>query len=317
MSRADPKRKLSKKRAARRAEDATRRLSIGSKTERIDFPPYYPIRALLDTVTRSWQLSLVDRWMRASSKNQRALPNLSVLARLLLREDYRDLNTLKRTIGPFLAPPPPQIELSIERIDPPDPSTWALDQEVHVEFTVRNNSAQPTSGFVQGSATQGILRSLMSSGWFRPETTVRDLPSGQAFVGTLKLGRWNERRLPGLVDISLGYWVEDRGGTITFVWGSPGDQHDATYRAVSVAQSSLGKPLSFANDIRPFFRDKDIEAMLFSFNLASYQDVKANAQGIYDAVAHPTAAFRMPCDGPWPADWVDTFLSWMDEGMPP
>ena len=39
---------------------------------------------------------------------------------------------------------------------------------------------------------------------------------------------------------------------------------------------------SFARDVRPLFRDSDIEEMQFAFDLSQYDDVKANADGIYD-----------------------------------
>jgi hypothetical protein len=76
-------------------------------------------------------------------------------------------------------------------------------------------------------------------------------------------------------------------------------------------------PLSFAADIRPFFRYKDIQAMRSWFDLASYQDVKNNAAKIYDVLAHPSAILTMPCDGPWPPEWVAAFKVWMDGGMLP
>ncbi len=73
--------------------------------------------------------------------------------------------------------------------------------------------------------------------------------------------------------------------------------------------------LSFANDIRPLFRDKpDVEAMKrMGLDLSSYDDVKANSEGIYARVEEGT----MPCDGPWPKEQVDVFKRWMDEGMAP
>src|SRR5437667_122504 len=57
---------------------------------------------------------------------------------------------------------------------------------------------------------------------------------------------------------------------------------------------------SFARDIRSLFRDSDISRMQFAFDLSQYDDVKANADGIYDRLSDGS----MPCDGPWPADRV-------------
>ena len=73
--------------------------------------------------------------------------------------------------------------------------------------------------------------------------------------------------------------------------------------------------LSFASDIRPLFRDTpDVDAMKdFGLDLSSYDDVKAQAQGIYARLEDGS----MPCDGPWPKDQMSLFKQWMDEGMAP
>jgi hypothetical protein len=70
---------------------------------------------------------------------------------------------------------------------------------------------------------------------------------------------------------------------------------------------------SFATDIRPLFRDKDVEEMQFAFDLSKYEDVKTNASGIYDRLSSGT----MPCDEPWPDDRVAQFRQWIDAGYPP
>jgi hypothetical protein len=70
---------------------------------------------------------------------------------------------------------------------------------------------------------------------------------------------------------------------------------------------------SFARDIRPLFRDSDIKRMQFAFDLSQYEDVKANADGIYARLAEGS----MPCDAAWPADRVAQFRQWMDESYPP
>jgi hypothetical protein len=69
---------------------------------------------------------------------------------------------------------------------------------------------------------------------------------------------------------------------------------------------------SFARDIRPLFRDKDVEEMRFAFDLSNYDDVKTNADGIYERLADGS----MPCDGAWPDDHIALFRQWMDEGYP-
>jgi hypothetical protein len=71
--------------------------------------------------------------------------------------------------------------------------------------------------------------------------------------------------------------------------------------------------LSFARDVRPLFRDDDVEAMRYAFDLSQHEDVRANAQGIYERLADGS----MPCDGAWPADQIALFRRWMDEGSAP
>ena len=70
---------------------------------------------------------------------------------------------------------------------------------------------------------------------------------------------------------------------------------------------------SYAQDIRPLFRDKDINSMRKAFDLSNYDDVRSHADAIYGKVS----AGSMPCDGAWPQDKVDLFRRWMDEGLKP
>ena len=65
--------------------------------------------------------------------------------------------------------------------------------------------------------------------------------------------------------------------------------------------------------IRPLFRDEDVEAMEFAFDLRSYDDVRANAAEIHERLADGS----MPCDGEWPADQVERFRAWIDAGLAP
>ena len=73
-----------------------------------------------------------------------------------------------------------------------------------------------------------------------------------------------------------------------------------------MAQVEVG----FERDIRPLFRDEDVKAMSFALNLASYDDVRENAEAIYEKLADGS----MPCDGAWPADQVQRFRAWIDAG---
>ena len=70
---------------------------------------------------------------------------------------------------------------------------------------------------------------------------------------------------------------------------------------------------SFARDIRPLFREEDVEAMEFVFDLSSHDDVKENAEDIYERVEDAT----MPCDRAWPAEQVQLLRTWIDSGMSP
>jgi hypothetical protein len=95
--------------------------------------------------------------------------------------------------------------------------------------------------------------------------------------------------------------------TISTIASSLDQQHELT-------KEVLMGTLSFASDIRPLFRDKDINAMkAFRIDLSSYEDVKKRAQHIYARLS----AKKMPCDGPWSENNVQKFKEWMEGGMEP
>ena len=71
--------------------------------------------------------------------------------------------------------------------------------------------------------------------------------------------------------------------------------------------------VGFARDIRPLFSDRDVGSMSSRFDLSSFDDVRANAELIYERLADGT----MPCYGPWPADNVERFRTWIDSGFAP
>jgi hypothetical protein len=81
------------------------------------------------------------------------------------------------------------------------------------------------------------------------------------------------------------------------------------------------KVTSFQSDILPLFTERDIQAMSKAFNLASYQDVKANAAIIYDRIRGIGGAVMPPPppvgDGPWAQTRIDVFGRWMAEGYQP
>jgi hypothetical protein len=69
--------------------------------------------------------------------------------------------------------------------------------------------------------------------------------------------------------------------------------------------------VSFEQDIKPLFRERDRESMKSHFDLWSYEDVRDNAQPILEVLRGGS----MPCDGAWPTAQVDLFERWTDEGM--
>jgi hypothetical protein len=71
--------------------------------------------------------------------------------------------------------------------------------------------------------------------------------------------------------------------------------------------------ITFAQDIRPLFRERDIKSMSFAFDLSSYEDVRVNAEAIYEKLADGS----MPCDRGWPVEDVGRFHTWIDNGTPP
>ena len=69
---------------------------------------------------------------------------------------------------------------------------------------------------------------------------------------------------------------------------------------------------SYANDIKPLFRESDRTAMLSAFDLWSFDDVSSNSARILGAVESGS----MPCDTPWPDEQVDLLRRWIDSGTP-
>jgi hypothetical protein len=69
---------------------------------------------------------------------------------------------------------------------------------------------------------------------------------------------------------------------------------------------------TFESDIRPLFRDRDIESMSGHFDLSSYDDVRDAADRIYGRLSDGS----MPCDGAWSDEQVALFRAWIDAGTP-
>jgi hypothetical protein len=74
-----------------------------------------------------------------------------------------------------------------------------------------------------------------------------------------------------------------------------------------------GTVISFEDDIRPLFREKDRVQMEWAFDLWKYDDVKENAPAILERLEEGD----MPCDGEWAEEHVGTFRRWINEGLAP
>jgi len=76
--------------------------------------------------------------------------------------------------------------------------------------------------------------------------------------------------------------------------------------------STTGEPISFAQNIKPLFRDRDRVSMMSRFDLWSYDDVVERSDAILDRLRDGS----MPCDGAWPADRIALFQEWIAAGKP-
>ena len=71
--------------------------------------------------------------------------------------------------------------------------------------------------------------------------------------------------------------------------------------------------VSFAEHIKPLFREDDRRSMRFAFDLWDYDDVVANSEPILERLEAGT----MPCDGAWPTERVALFRRWVETGKAP
>jgi hypothetical protein len=74
-----------------------------------------------------------------------------------------------------------------------------------------------------------------------------------------------------------------------------------------------GQP-SFAQDVKPLFRERDRETMVrvAEFDLWKHADVAEHSGAILGRLEDGS----MPCDRPWPDDQVELFRRWVGAGMP-
>jgi hypothetical protein len=76
--------------------------------------------------------------------------------------------------------------------------------------------------------------------------------------------------------------------------------------------STSAEPISFEQDIKPLFRERDRESMKQAFELWSRDDVARSSDAILGRLRDGT----MPCDGAWPEEQIAAFQRWVDAGMP-
>jgi Ferritin-like len=116
----------------------------------------------------------------------------------------------------------------------------------------------------------------------------------------------------GVADSLAGHFG-DWGAVSRFAVREPAKESTAAADAVIDRREQMGDGVTYEQNIRQLFRDRDIQSMSFAFDLSSYDDVRANAEAIYEKLAEGS----MPCDGPWPAEDVARFRTWIDNGSPP
>jgi CDGSH-type Zn-finger protein len=85
---------------------------------------------------------------------------------------------------------------------------------------------------------------------------------------------------------------------------------DDPEQAPPVVLPAADEPVRYEKHIKPLFRARDRQSMLFAFDLWSYDDVRTHADAILERVRNGT----MPCDSSWPAERVDTFQRWITGG---
>jgi hypothetical protein len=147
-------------------------------------------------------------------------------------------------------------------------------------------------------------------------------PDGSPLVDRLESA--NPRRRmplsrPPVPDERLGFvrrWITD-GCHDNDPAGQPGivREHNPTPEPVGPVVPPP-QVLGFEADIKNLFRpvpDQSVMLNISGFDLRKFEDVRDNAERIFERIADGT----MPCDGSWPPDRVATFRKWIDDGMKP
>ncbi len=79
------------------------------------------------------------------------------------------------------------------------------------------------------------------------------------------------------------------------------------------------QPVSFAADIRPLFRDIDVQHMAWFCDLSKYDDVRNNADDILDRLTKMGRRQMPPASagGPWSQGQIELFRQWKNSGCAP
>ena len=87
---------------------------------------------------------------------------------------------------------------------------------------------------------------------------------------------------------------------------------DATVTKKGAQLSVTDEPISFEQQIKPLFRERDRQSMTWAFDLWSRDDVAANGEAILGKLRDGT----MPCDGAWSDEQIAVFQRWVEAGSP-
>jgi CDGSH-type Zn-finger protein/truncated hemoglobin YjbI len=167
-----------------------------------------------------------------------------------------------------------------------------------------------------------VMTGEQQARWVQLATVAADgagLPADPEFRAALSsFLEWSSRRA---VTASPGRTAPPDGAAGRLVprwtWGPAGPPDTTPARAANPADEvSLpgpSEPVSFEAHIKPLFRASDRKSMSFVFDLWSHDDVAAHAAAILTRLQDGS----MPCDGAWPAAWIEVFQRWAESGTRP
>ena len=112
---------------------------------------------------------------------------------------------------------------------------------------------------------------------------------------------------------SLTAHIPGRGIATPSAPPASADTEPANQEQPAVAPPRPDATVSFQAHIKPLFRSRDRQSMLFAFDLWLPADVQAHAADILARLRSGT----MPCDGAWPPEQTDLFQRWAESGFEP